>query len=172
MAWNNPYLSTPSPVGNYQGSAASTVLSDLSISGSMDVQNADILGTAAVTGAATLSSTLSVGGAATLTSGMLVGGASQTVNVISSITAANTQVTMAASGQSTEAFKWTGQSSLTDSDTILVGLPSGLSSGVQADAWVDSNASVLLRLSNNSTGEVVQTAQVFRFTLLDLGGAT
>ena len=58
MTWNNVYLSTPNPVGNYQGSAASTVLSDVSLSGSLDAATLD------------LSSTLSVDGAVTLNAGI------------------------------------------------------------------------------------------------------
>ena len=68
MVWNNVYLSTPNPVGNFQGSAASTVLSDLSVAGSIDAENVDVLGALAVTGVTTLSdalnsaSAISVGG--------------------------------------------------------------------------------------------------------------
>ena len=58
MVWNNVYLSTPNPVGNFQGSAASTVLSDLSVAGSIDAENVDVLGTLTVTGATTLSGAL------------------------------------------------------------------------------------------------------------------
>ena len=55
MAWNNVYLSTPNPVGNYQGSAASTVLSDLSVAGSIDVNNLDAAGTVTASTNAVLS---------------------------------------------------------------------------------------------------------------------
>ena len=35
MVWNNVYLSTPNPVGNFQGSAATTVLSGLSLTAAL-----------------------------------------------------------------------------------------------------------------------------------------
>lgn len=44
MVWNNVYLTTPNPVGNYQGSAASTVFSDLSVAGSIDADTIDLVG--------------------------------------------------------------------------------------------------------------------------------
>ena len=71
MAWNNVYLGTPNPVGNYQGSAASTVLSDLSISGGLDVDTFDAV-TLNASGAVVLSSTLSVAGQLTLDAGATI----------------------------------------------------------------------------------------------------
>jgi hypothetical protein len=64
MTWNNVYLGTPQAVGNYQGSAASTVLSDLSVSGSVDVDSLDVAGTTTLSGALNSASAIS-GGAVT-----------------------------------------------------------------------------------------------------------
>jgi len=61
MTWNNVYLGTPNPVGNYQGSAATTTLSDLSVSGSIDVNNIDVAGTATLSGALNSASAVSAG---------------------------------------------------------------------------------------------------------------
>ena len=61
MTWNNVYLGTPQAVGNYQGSAASTVLSDLSVSGSVDLDNLDVAGTTTLSGALNSASAISAG---------------------------------------------------------------------------------------------------------------
>jgi hypothetical protein len=52
MAINTAYLGTPGS-GNAQASGATTVLSDLSISGSLDVNNVDAAGAATITGLTT-----------------------------------------------------------------------------------------------------------------------
>lgn len=53
MTWNNPYLSTPGAGANWANSAATTVLSDLSISGTLQtgaVESASAASFGAVTG--------------------------------------------------------------------------------------------------------------------------
>lgn len=52
MTWNNVYLSTPTPVGNYQGSAATAVFSGISLTGALqgEVASASAISGAAVTG--------------------------------------------------------------------------------------------------------------------------
>ena len=69
MTWNNVYLSTPNPVGNYQGSAGSTVLSALSMTGGVVADDINVV-TLDASGAVTMGSTLSMTGevnAATVT---------------------------------------------------------------------------------------------------------
>ena len=61
MVWNNVYLSTPNPVGNFQGSAASTVFSDVSISGGLDVGTLDTAGVVTLSAALNSASAISVG---------------------------------------------------------------------------------------------------------------
>ncbi len=68
MVWNNVYLSTPNPVGNFQGSAASTVFSDVSISGGLDVGTLDAAGAVTLSAALNSASALSAG-EATFTGG-------------------------------------------------------------------------------------------------------
>ena len=84
MVWNNVYLSTPNPVGNYQGSAGSTVHSDVSVAGGIDAATLDLTSTLSVDGVTTLNAALnsrsdiSVGGITATTfdsrSAMSIGG--------------------------------------------------------------------------------------------------
>lgn len=108
MALNTYYLGTSGPGQNYQGSAASTVVSDLSISGKLDCYDADVTNDLAVTadltsgtiaatttfaaGASTFSSTASVAGLATFNAGALFANSIVTVTPttpLSLTTAAN-----------------------------------------------------------------------------------
>ena len=59
MAWNNVYLTTPTPVGNYQGSAGTAVFSGISLSAPLQGEIAgssaiSVVSTASVVGGASV----------------------------------------------------------------------------------------------------------------------
>ncbi len=58
MVWNTVYLSTPNPVGNYQGSAGSTVHSDVSVAGGIDAATLDLTSTLSVDGVSTFNAAI------------------------------------------------------------------------------------------------------------------
>ena len=126
MTWNNVYLGTPNPVGNYQGSAASTVLSDVSVSGSLDVNNIDVAGTATLSGALNSASAIS-GGAITGTTGAFT---SLSETSLSLATLAGSGITVG--GSTAAGFLF-----------VTVGT-SGLSVGVESGGslyWINSTVS-------------------------------
>lgn len=84
MTWNNVYLGTPTPVGNYQGSTASTYFSDITV-GNVLANTATIAtgtittGTITTVNAATITATSKIsfiGSGATLQGGIYSGATS------------------------------------------------------------------------------------------------
>lgn len=86
MAWNNVYLGTPTPVGNYQGSAATTVLSGVSLTGALqgEIASASAISGGAITGTTGTFSGALVGGSTLSLTGQLNGAGATFTSTISS----------------------------------------------------------------------------------------
>lgn len=88
------------------------------------------------------------------------------MNVLSSITQAVVAITVETQDSNTTTFTLSGATT-TGPQMVLVGAPSSLSDGLTYAAYAsDANEGTLL-LSNVSTSDLAQTAQTWRFTLVD-----
>jgi hypothetical protein len=149
---NTVYLSTPSVGAINQTSAASTVLSDLSVSGTIDAGALDSAGAVAVTGTTTA------------TGGLLVGAGQGTLSVMSTSLQSVAALTINdyESGQTTFTDNWAALGDV----VIATPLDSDLSNGLAYNAYVSAASTVCLRFSNVSSVEAKPVAQSWRFTLL------
>ena len=149
MTINTAYLGTPTD--DTFGSNATTVFSDLSISGTIDTGTLDV-----VTGMTNAGS-------------MTVGGGTA-VAKISSATVAVVAMTCAANQSTTTTFAWSGATTAadtTDPDTYLVAVTSAFSADVVVDAYASTKDTVTLRYSNVSGTAAVFAAQTMRVTRIE-----
>ena len=187
MTINTAYLGTPTD--DTYGSNASTVFSDVSLTGTLDA--AAVEGTTSITGGtvagttATFSSTITgtgitgTTGAFTSTlsaNGIISGlagaklGGGTTVAKISSATVAVVAMTCAANQSTTTTFTWSGATianDTTDPDTYLVATKSAFSADVVVDAYASDKDTVTLRYSNVSSAAAVFAAQTMRVTRIE-----
>ena len=148
---NTPYLGTPSAGSNYGGSAASTVLSDLSVSGRVDAGSLDVIGA--------------------LASGSVAIGGGTAIAIVSTVTVPLVATTVTATNSVTTTHAFSGAkapatANATGSDTYIVGLTSGVSLNVQIEAYSSATDVITLKLSNNSTVNAAQDATTLRVTRL------
>ena len=133
---NTPYLGTPLSGENYQTSLGTTVLSDLSVSGTIETGVLEVAGGSAL-------------------------------NVLTSVTQLTAILTVPAGQSLDTTFTLTGAST-TGPQQVVVGAPSSLSADQAYNAFVSAADVGTLRLTNASAlTAVVQTAQTWRFTLVD-----
>jgi len=176
MTINTAYLGTP--YDDTFGSNASTVFSDISLSGKADFGDCDVTGTATIatmagttvtgtTGAFT--STLSANGVISGLAGAKLGGGT-TIAKVSSATVAVVAMTCAANQSTTTTFAWSGATTAndtTDPDTYLVAVTSAFSADVVVDAYASTKDTVTLRYSNVSAAAAVFAAQTMRVTRIE-----
>jgi len=150
MTINTEYLGTP-------GSDATTVFSDLSISGTIDTGELEVTGATTQTGALTCASTVAIGGGTAIAK-------------VSSATYAVVAMTCTANKSTTTTVTWSGATTAndeTDPDTYIVAAKSAFSAGVVVDAYASTKDTVTIRYSNVSGADAVLAAQTMRITRVE-----
>jgi hypothetical protein len=158
MTINTAYLGTPAPMANQSGQT--TVLSDLSISGTLDVGPVHASTVAGTTGAFT--STLSTDGAVTI-------GAGTPLVKLSSITVPMVAITATATKSTTTTYAFSGATTAADATNpqVFIATPtSALSPGVVVDAYASTKDTVTIRYSNCSAANAAVAAHTLRVTML------
>ena len=149
MTINTAYLSTPT--NDDVGSNATTVFSDISLTGTLYA-------------AASASAGAVTGTTGTFTDAVTVGDGTAIAKV-SSATVAVVAMTCAANQSTTTTFTWSGATIAndeTDPDTYLVATKSAFSADVVVDAYASDKDTVTLRYSNVSATAAVFAAQTMR----------
>lgn len=169
MTINTAYLGTPAPMTNQSGQ--STVLSDLSISGTLDVgpvHASTITGTTITGTTGAFTSTLSANGASTLYGAVTIGGGTGLVK-LSSITVPVVAITAVATKSTTTTHAFSGATTTADGTNpqVFIATPtSAMSPGVVVDAYATDKDTVTIRYSNVSAANAAVAAHTLRVTLL------
>jgi hypothetical protein len=147
MAINTVYLTTPS--------GSTTVLSDLSIAGTLDAGVVESAG-AVTAGAAVTGDTLTVGAGTSLVK-------------LSSLTVPVVAITATATKSTTTTYAFSGATTAADATNpqVFICTPtSAMSPGVVVDAYASTTDVVTIRYSNVSTANAAVAAHTLRVTLL------
>lgn len=169
MTINTAYLGTPAPMTNQSGQ--STVLSDLSISGTLDV---GALHTGAITGSSTITGTGITGTTGAFTStlstnGAVTIGAGTALVKLSSITVPVVAITAVATKSTTTTHAFSGATTAADTtnpQVFIVTPTSAMSPGVVVDAYASTKDVITIRYSNVSAANAAVAAHTLRVTLL------
>lgn len=161
MTINTEYLGTPA--NDDYGSNATTVFSDISLSGGTLYGNVEglilgeVAGTSDISGEDGTFETVTIGGGTAIAK-------------VSSATYAVVAITAAANQSATTTVTWSGATTAadeTDPVTYLVTAKSAFSAGVVVDAYASSKDEVTLRYSNVSGAAAVFAAQTMRITRIE-----
>ena len=158
MTINTEYLATPT--NDDIGSNATTVFSDISLSGGTlygQVQATNVQAT-------TVDATGVEGDTVT------VGASGTAIAQVSSATYAVVAMTCTANKSTTTTVTWSGATTAndeTDPDTYIVAAKSAFSAGVVVDAYASTKDTVTLRYSNVSGADAVLAAQTMRITRIE-----